>query len=373
MWGRQTLTMRGLCWQLQGRRTWRHWHPSFRRVRSQMSMTEMYDDMNRRERGFKEEREEEVGGEMGERESLAHFLFSSWMLTFFSGWCKFFSPSCLWMRCWHVKAGAFVCRVWRTSALESEREKRREREQKKEGEREREEGERGRWRGVLSLFYFTFPSFQAKVRFSSNLFLDAQWWRVNTIIFLFSLSQSFSFSLFLQLTLTLQCTLSFPLSLFPSLPLSLSLPSISVCFAFSLCLIMWCLTYFSVGKCFFHWRPPRVLREWNKAEKWRKWREKIEKEKVGWKIIDKRERESEREGYERKRSEWEGEIFHFHIFFLPSDTPSLGHPQRVGGVCERAHRSRSWRGSQKCKEWDMWEFLLFTVCLGVCGHKFRAR
>ena len=94
-------------------------------------------------RECEEEKEEEEGGEMRERESL--FIFSSsWMLTFFSGRCKFLSPSCLWMRWWRVKAGAFVCeRVWRTSTLGREREKRtKERRREREGRRRKRERER---------------------------------------------------------------------------------------------------------------------------------------------------------------------------------------------------------------------------------------
>ena len=59
---------------------------------------------------------------------------------------------------------------------------------------------------------------------------------------------------------------------------SLSLTLIS-CVHHFLCLIMnTCDVWhtYSEGKCFFHWRPLHVLREWAKAEKWRKWRE-IEK------------------------------------------------------------------------------------------------
>ena len=40
-------------------------------------MSMRYADMKRRERECEEEREEEEGGEIRERESLAHFLFSS--------------------------------------------------------------------------------------------------------------------------------------------------------------------------------------------------------------------------------------------------------------------------------------------------------
>ena len=62
----------------------------------------------KRERECKEEREEEEGGKMRERESLAH-IFSSLIFTFFSGLGKFLSPSCHWMQWWCVKVGAFVC------------------------------------------------------------------------------------------------------------------------------------------------------------------------------------------------------------------------------------------------------------------------
>ena len=71
---RQTLAMRGLCWQLLRRRMWRHWHLSFRRVCAQMSML-MYADMKRRKREYEEEREEDEGGEMRERENW--HIFSS--------------------------------------------------------------------------------------------------------------------------------------------------------------------------------------------------------------------------------------------------------------------------------------------------------
>ena len=49
----------------------------------------MYDD-EEREKVKKRECEQE-GGEMRERESLAHFLFSSLMLAYFSERCKFLS------------------------------------------------------------------------------------------------------------------------------------------------------------------------------------------------------------------------------------------------------------------------------------------
>ena len=65
--------------------------------------------------------------EGGESESLAHFLFTSWMLTFLSGQCKFLSPSCLWMRWWHVKAGLMWWEGW-------VREKKREKERESKGE-----------------------------------------------------------------------------------------------------------------------------------------------------------------------------------------------------------------------------------------------
>ena len=72
--------------------------------------------------------------------------------------------------------------------------------------------------------------------------------------------------------------------------------------------------------------------------------------------------------------------FHFfHIFFFPSDTPSLGCHQRVCGVCECTPSKWCWRSSQRCKEcervWnashrrrDVWRFVWFTDgCLFGCG------
>ena len=275
---------------------------------------------------------------MRERESLAHFLFSSWMLKFFSGRCKFLSPSCLWMRWWRVKAGVFVWeRVWRTSALERERGGERENKRKKEREREREKREKeGEGEGVLSLFLFTLPSFQAMVLFTSFLFLDAQWWRGNTLLFLFSLTVFLILSLFLHLTHSLPCTLPFPRPLPPfslTLPLSLySLPHLSLSpphlcvISISVCLIMIACDVwhtFSGCKSFFHWRPPRVLREWAKAEKWRNWREK------------ERERESNWEKREIEREKGMGErILSFFLFLTFSSFPQtiLHKTAREGSV-----------------------------------------
>ena len=138
----------------------------------------VYDNVcgheKKREKECEEEKEEEEGGEMREREGLAHFLFSSLIITFFSGLCKF-SLSLLSLDAVMTCKGRSICvreRVWRTSALE--RERRGERENKRKKEREREEGERGRKRERVFSFLFTFPSFQYKVRFTSDLFLDAQ-------------------------------------------------------------------------------------------------------------------------------------------------------------------------------------------------------
>ena len=166
------------------------------------------------------------------------------------------------MRWWRVKAGAFVWeRVWRTSALERERKEERERIKERRRERER----RRRKRESAFSFLFTFPSLQFMVRFTSYLFLDAQWWRGNTLPFLFSLTQSLSFSLYFFNSHTPMHTISLPLPL-PLSPFHLCVFSI---FCVSHHEYMWCLTNFSEGKCFFHWRLLCVLRERAKAEKWR--------------------------------------------------------------------------------------------------------
>ena len=108
--------------------------------------------------------------------------------------------------------------------------------------------------------------------------------------------------------------------------------------------------------------------------------ESEERERENGKVIDKRERERDRE-----RREWEKEFFHFfvfNIFFFPSDTPSLGCQHRISGVFEHTHQTWSWRGSQRCKEWEcvrvphteeeMWDMcdLLTDVWLGVCVATF---
>ena len=186
IWERQTLTMSGLCWGLLKRMRLMHWQPSFRRV---------CWHKKKREREYEEEREEDEGGERREKESLAHFLFSSWMLTFFSGLCTFLSPSCLWMWWWCGKAGAFVCeRVWRMSALEREREKKRERTKERRRERERERRRKREGEGELSLFYSHFLLFRARYASLHNCFLT-QSDDVATFFPSSSLSHSLSHSL----------------------------------------------------------------------------------------------------------------------------------------------------------------------------------
>ena len=132
------------------------------------------------------------------------------MLIFFSDHCKFPSISPVFR---HVKEGVFVFgkrQPWR------DRGKRRERT-KKEGERGREMKNKERDRPS-----FTYPSFQDKVLFTSNLHIE----EVATLFPFSSLSHSLSQFLSISSTHTLTFTvaLTFSLPLFLSISLSLTSP-----------------------------------------------------------------------------------------------------------------------------------------------------
>ena len=373
---RQTLTMRGLCVRLLGRRMLRHWHPSFRRACAQMCG---YMNM-KEERECEEEREEEKGGEIRVRESLTQFLFSSLMLTFTSEPCKLLSLDAV-MTC---KGGRVCVRECGERQYWREREKRREREKKeRRREREREEGDRGRGRGSAFSFLFTVPSFQDCVRFTLYLFLDWQWCHGNTIPFLFSLSVILNLSLFLQLNHTSTHTITLSFSLSHSLHSSLSRSLPSLCDYHFLCISSWIdvishllfqWVYISFIDCLSESGPKQKSEESDERER----------ERVNGEVIGEREWENERvngKGEEERREKGMRErilSFFFFLTFSPADTPSLGYQGRISRVCECTHQVWRWRGSQRCKEWEnVWECLteeemcgnlcdlLTNVCLGV--------